>query len=32
MYHPDKHVDSEAKSKAEILFNKTKRAYESENI
>ncbi|XP_019878016.1 dnaJ homolog subfamily C member 11 [Aethina tumida] len=28
MYHPDKHVDSEAKSKAEILFNKTKRAYE----
>ncbi|RZC31973.1 dnaJ -like subfamily C member 11 [Asbolus verrucosus] len=28
MYHPDKHVDQELKSKAEILFNKTKKAYE----
>ncbi|EFA04019.2 dnaJ homolog subfamily C member 11 isoform X1 [Tribolium castaneum] len=28
MYHPDKHVDPELKTKAEILFNKTKKAYE----
>lgn len=28
MYHPDKHVDPDLKVKAEILFNKTKKAYE----
>ncbi|XP_018572259.1 dnaJ homolog subfamily C member 11 [Anoplophora glabripennis] len=28
MYHPDKHVDPALKAKAEIMFNKTKRAYE----
>jgi DnaJ family protein C protein 11 len=28
MYHPDKHVDPELKTKAENLFNKTKKAYE----
>ncbi|CAH0556461.1 unnamed protein product [Brassicogethes aeneus] len=28
MYHPDKHVEQAAKEKAEVLFNKTKRAYE----
>ncbi|XP_049843446.1 dnaJ homolog subfamily C member 11 [Schistocerca gregaria] len=28
MYHPDKHVDPERKKEAEILFNKTKKAYE----
>ncbi|KAH1023748.1 hypothetical protein HUJ05_003353 [Dendroctonus ponderosae] len=28
MYHPDKHLDPGLKSKAEIMFNKTKKAYE----
>ncbi|KAF5290925.1 hypothetical protein FQA39_LY14531 [Lamprigera yunnana] len=28
VYHPDKHLDPENKAKAEILFNKTKKAYE----
>lgn len=28
MYHPDKHLDPALKAKAEVLFNKTKRAYE----
>lgn len=28
MYHPDKHIDPEFKKKADILFNKTKKAYE----
>lgn len=28
IYHPDKHMDPESKKKAEIMFNRTKRAYE----
>lgn len=28
LYHPDKHLEPEQKEKAELLFNKTKRAYE----
>jgi len=28
MYHPDKHVTEEMKSKAEMLFNKIKKAHE----
>ncbi|EDW72317.1 uncharacterized protein Dwil_GK20781 [Drosophila willistoni] len=28
IYHPDKHLDAESKKKAEIMFNRTKRAYE----
>ncbi|XP_071449157.1 dnaJ homolog subfamily C member 11 [Hetaerina americana] len=28
VYHPDKHLDLSQKKEAEILFNKTKRAYE----
>ncbi|XP_030379335.1 dnaJ homolog subfamily C member 11 [Scaptodrosophila lebanonensis] len=28
IYHPDKHIDPESKKKAEIMFNRTKRAYE----
>lgn len=28
IYHPDKHVDVEKKKKAELLFNRIKRAYE----
>lgn len=28
VYHPDKHVKPELKQKAELLFNRTKRAYE----
>ncbi|KAJ8871014.1 hypothetical protein PR048_027317 [Dryococelus australis] len=28
VYHPDKHVDPELKKEAEIMFNKTKKAYE----
>ncbi|XP_069690191.1 dnaJ homolog subfamily C member 11 isoform X2 [Periplaneta americana] len=28
LYHPDKHVDPVLKKEAEILFNKTKKAYE----
>ncbi|KAG8231870.1 hypothetical protein J437_LFUL011775 [Ladona fulva] len=28
VYHPDKHLDPSQKKEAEILFNKTKRAYE----
>lgn len=27
-FHPDKHLDDEKKQKAELLFNRTKRAYE----
>lgn len=32
MYHPDKHLGEEEKGKAEILFNKTKRAYEGKSF
>lgn len=32
MYHPDKHVDPLRKKEAEILFNKTKKAYEGKNV
>jgi DnaJ family protein C protein 11 len=28
LYHPDKHLDPDRKKEAEILFNKTKKAYE----
>ncbi|XP_037956451.1 dnaJ homolog subfamily C member 11-like [Teleopsis dalmanni] len=28
IYHPDKHIDPEKKRHAELLFNRTKRAYE----
>lgn len=28
VYHPDKHVNSDKKQKAELLFNRTKKAYE----
>lgn len=28
IYHPDKHTDNEKKKKAELLFNRIKRAYE----
>lgn len=28
MYHPDKHLDVENKEKAEMMFNRTKKAYE----
>ncbi|KAH8369713.1 hypothetical protein KR093_000688 [Drosophila rubida] len=28
IYHPDKHQDPESKQKAEMMFNRTKRAYE----
>ncbi|XP_030558496.1 dnaJ homolog subfamily C member 11 [Drosophila novamexicana] len=28
IYHPDKHTDPDSKKKAEIMFNRTKRAYE----
>ncbi|XP_043280850.1 dnaJ homolog subfamily C member 11 [Venturia canescens] len=28
MYHPDKHVDPALKTKAEVLFNRTSKAYE----
>ncbi|XP_066253617.1 dnaJ homolog subfamily C member 11 isoform X1 [Euwallacea similis] len=28
MYHPDKHLDPTLKAKSEIMFNKTKKAYE----
>ncbi|KAH8333301.1 hypothetical protein KR074_008568 [Drosophila pseudoananassae] len=28
IYHPDKHLDPDSKKKAEIMFNRTKRAYE----
>lgn len=28
VYHPDKHLDADNKAKAEVLFNKTKKAYE----
>ncbi|EDW09508.1 dnaJ homolog subfamily C member 11 [Drosophila mojavensis] len=28
IYHPDKHMDPESKKEAEIMFNRTKRAYE----
>jgi len=28
MFHPDKHLEPENKKKAEIMFNRTKRAYE----
>jgi hypothetical protein len=32
MYHPDKHLDPDRKKEAEILFNKTKKAYEGNSI
>lgn len=28
LYHPDKHVDPDKKKDAELLFHKTKKAYE----
>lgn len=28
IYHPDKHVDADKKKNAELLFNRTKKAYE----
>ncbi|XP_075166625.1 dnaJ homolog subfamily C member 11 [Haematobia irritans] len=28
MYHPDKHMEAENKQKAELMFNRTKKAYE----
>lgn len=28
IYHPDKHVDEKKKREAEVLFNKTQKAYE----
>lgn len=28
LYHPDKHVNADNKEKAELLFNRTKKAYE----
>lgn len=28
IYHPDKHIDAEKKKNAELLFNRTKKAYE----
>lgn len=28
LYHPDKHTDNEQKRKADLLFNKIKKAYE----
>lgn len=28
LYHPDKHTDPTLKKEAEILFNRTKKAYE----
>jgi DnaJ family protein C protein 11 len=28
LYHPDKHIDPVLKKEAEILFNRTKKAYE----
>lgn len=28
IYHPDKHIDVDKKKKAELLFNRIKRAYE----
>jgi len=28
MFHPDKHLDPDSKKMAEIMFNRTKRAYE----
>lgn len=32
MFHPDKHVDPTLKAKAEIMFNKTKKAYEGKLV
>lgn len=32
LYHPDKHPDPEQKHKADILFNKVKKAYEGKTI
>ena len=32
LYHPDKHTDPERKVEAELLFSKTKRAYEGLSI
>lgn len=29
LYHPDKHTDPQNKKEAEVMFNKTKKAYES---
>ena len=28
LYHPDKHMDPSRKKEAEVLFSKTKKAYE----
>lgn len=28
IYHPDKHIDAQKKKNAELLFNRTKKAYE----
>ena len=30
VYHPDKHVDEDRKKRAEMMFNKLKKAYEGE--
>lgn len=30
LYHPDKHLDPERKQEADVLFNRTKKAYEGE--
>lgn len=30
LYHPDKHTDPVLKKEAEVLFNRTKKAYEGE--
>lgn len=30
LYHPDKHMNPDRKKEAEILFGKTKKAYEGE--
>lgn len=32
LYHPDKHTDPERKVEAELLFGKTKRAYEGWSV
>jgi len=32
MYHPDKHVTEEMKTKAEQLFNKIKKAHEGLHV
>lgn len=32
IYHPDKHVSEEMKAKAELLFNKIKKAHEGKEV